>query len=241
MADKETVIKGVRAAFEREREINLHRYPIRMDYRDGDLTLEGEVKSVAAKKLAMELAIAVPGVSIIVDRLRVEPAVRMGDGAILDAVRDALIEETVLQNCALRVKSKGQSELVREALLEPSGSIEISVEDGVVLLDDRVTNLIQKRLAGVLAWWVPGSRDVINGVEVDPPEVDRDDLVTEAVRVVLEKDRFVHADHIRVSVKNYVVTLDGVARTETEKRMAENDAWYVFGVDKVVNHLTVQR
>jgi osmotically-inducible protein OsmY len=241
MTDKETVLKEVRAALERERRINLHRYPIRMDYGNGELTLEGEVETLAAKKLSMELAIAVPGVSIIVDRLRVEPSVRMGDGAVLDAVRDALIEEPVLQNCAIRIRSKGRVETAREALLEPSGSIEISVDDGVVLLDDRVTNLIQKRLAGVLAWWVPGSRDVINGVEVNPPEEDRDDLVAEALRIVLEKDRFVHADQIRVSAKNYVITLEGVVRTEVEKRMAENDAWYVFGVDKVVNNLTVRR
>jgi hypothetical protein len=30
-----------------------------------------------------------------------------------------------------------------------------------------------------------------------------------------------------------------VVRNETEKRMAECDVWYVFGVDKVINQLTV--
>jgi hypothetical protein len=25
-------------------------------------------------------------------------------------------------------------------------------------------------LAGVLAWWVPGVRDVVDGIELDPPE-----------------------------------------------------------------------
>jgi hypothetical protein len=39
----------------------------------------------------------------------------------------------------------------------------MSVNNGVVLLDDHVNGLTQKRLAGVLAWWVPGNRDVING------------------------------------------------------------------------------
>ena len=51
------------------------------------------MEHVAAKKLSMELAIAVHGVSGIVDRLHVVPSTRMGDGAILDAVRDALLQE----------------------------------------------------------------------------------------------------------------------------------------------------
>ena len=59
MTEKEQIIKAVRAAFEHEPRINLHKYPVEMDFKDGVLTLEGEVQNVAAKKLAMELAIAV--------------------------------------------------------------------------------------------------------------------------------------------------------------------------------------
>ncbi len=240
MPDKDTVLKTVRAAFEHERRINLHRYPIQMDFCDGVLTLEGEVEHIAAKKLALELAIVVPGVSGIVDRLHVEPAERAGDGAILDAVRNALLQESALESCTIHVRSKERVETVRESRFEPHGMIEVSVTDGVVLLDDHVTNLAQKRLAGVLAWWVPGSRDVVNGLEVTPPEDDHDDEVTDAVRIVLEKDPFLNADQIRVSTRNYVVTLEGLVRTEAQKQMAESDAWYVFGVDNVINRLDVQ-
>ena len=108
------------------------------------------------------------------------------------------------------------------------------------MLNGRVSSLSQKRLAGVLAWWVPGSRDVVNGLEVLPPEEDNDDEVTEAVRIVLEKDPFVNAAQIRVSAASYVVTLSGLVSTEKEREMAESDAWYVFGVDKVINKLEVQ-
>lgn len=239
MRGKEEVLKEVRAAFEHERRINLHRCPVHMDFTDGVLTLEGELENIAAKKLAMELAIAVPGVTGIVDRLRVAPAERMGDRAILNAVCDALLGEPALQNCTIKRKAKGKMTVVSESRAEPHGVIEVSVKDGVVLLDDHVPSLSQKRLAGVLAWWVPGSRDVINGMAVDPPEEDTDDDVTEAVRMVLEKDRFLKADQIQVSTRNFVVTLDGVVRTEAQKEMAEFDAWYVFAVDKVVNNLTV--
>ncbi len=240
MADRDQVIKTVRAAFERDRRINLHHYPIAMAFEDGALTLEGEVESIAAKKLAMELAIAVPGVSGIVDRLHVEPAERMTDGAILDAVRNALLQEPALETCTIRVKHKGRIDTVREARYEPHGVMEISVTDGVVLLDDHVVNLSQKRLAEVLAWWVPGSRDVVNGLEVSPPEDDTDDEVTDAVRLVLEKDPFVDAGQIRVSTRNFVVTLDGVVRSPGQKQMAEHDAWYVYGVDNVINRIEVR-
>lgn len=238
---EEEVLKAVRAAFEHERRINLHRYSIRMGFSDGVLTLEGEAENIAAKKLAMELAIVVPGVAGIVDRLRVAPAERMGDKAILNAVRDALLDELALENCTIKVKYKGKVETVRASTAEHHGVVEVSVEDGVVLLDDHVPSLAQKRLAGVLAWWVPGSRDVVNGMAVDPREEDDDDEVTEAVRMVLEKDRFLNADQIRASTKNSVVTLEGIVRTEAQKEMAEFDAWYVFGVDKVVNKLEVRR
>jgi osmotically-inducible protein OsmY len=96
-------------------------------------------------------------------------------------------------------------------------------------------------LAGVLAWWVPGSRDVVNGLEEAPPEEDNDDEVTDAVRLVLEKDPFVNADQIRISTQNYVVTLEGLVLNKEVKEMAEFDAWYVFGVDKVVNKLIVEQ
>ncbi|WP_454063030.1 hypothetical protein [Candidatus Nitrospira salsa] len=56
------------------------------------------------------------------------------------------------------------------------GVINPSVTDGAVLLDDHVPRLSQKRLAGVLAWWVSGSRDIINGMAVEPDEDDNDEV-----------------------------------------------------------------
>lgn len=240
MTSEGQVLTAVRAAFEREPRINLHKYPVRMEFSDGVLTLEGEAEHVAAKKLSLELAIAVPGVTGIVDRLHVTPSTHMGDGAILDAVRNALLHAPGLQNCTIQVKRKGIWETVREAAVAPHGVIQLSVTDGVVLLDDHVTSLIQKRLAGVLAWWVPGSRDVINGMEVVPPQEDSDEEIAKAVRLVLEKDPFVNAERIHVTVKKSVVTLEGDAPSEPQKEMAEFDAWYVFGVDKVDNRLEVR-
>ncbi|MBI5776901.1 MAG: BON domain-containing protein [Nitrospirae bacterium] len=237
---KAHVLKAVRAAFERAPRINLHKYPVHMDFQDGALTLEGEVEHIAAKKLCLELAIAVPGVTGIVDRLHVAPATWMGDGAILDAVRDVLLQEPSLQSCTIKLKRKGRVETARAVTTRPHGIIEVSVKDGVVLLDDHVSSLAQKRFAGVLAWWVPGSRDVVNGMAVEPPQEDSDEEITKTVRMVLKKDPFVNVDRIRVNTDKAVVTLEGDVPSEAQKEMAEFDVWYMFGVDKVVNRLEVR-
>jgi osmotically-inducible protein OsmY len=176
-------------------------------------------------------------VTDLVDRLHVIPSTHMGDGMILDAVRDALLQEPGLQNCTIRVKHGATWETVRNVTVTPHGVIHVSVTDGVVLLEDHVTSLIQKRLASVLVWWVPGIRDVINGMEVVPLQEDSDEEIAKAVRLVLEKDRFVNAERIRVTVKQAVVTLEGDATSAPQEEMAELDAWYVFGVDKVDNRL----
>jgi osmotically-inducible protein OsmY len=240
MSKNHHIIKAVQAALEHEPRINLHTHPVTIRYEDNVLTLEGEVQDIAAKKLCMELAIAVPGVTGIVDRLHVTPAVRIGDGAILTAVRDVLLQEPALRDCAIRVRNKGKVETIREAATPNSGVIELSVNDGVVLLDDHVPSLAKKCLAGVLAWWVPGSRDVVNGMAVDPLEEDNDEELLDTVRLVLTRDPLVDADQIRVSAKHSVVTLEGLVINDVQRRAAENDAWFVFGVDKVVNNLKVQ-
>jgi osmotically-inducible protein OsmY len=221
-----------------EARIDVVHHPIRLTLSDGDLVIEGEVADIAAKKLALERAAAVAEVRGIVDRLRVAPAERMGDGAIRDLVRDALLAEPALDECSIRVSVKEAWEAVRN-LDSAAGSIDITVSDGVVTLDGQVPGLGLKRVAGVLAWWVPGSRDVINGLGVTPPEEDNDGEISDAVRLALEKDPLVNPDQIRVSTRNAVVILQGQVPTESECEAAEFDAWYVFGVDKVINQIRV--
>lgn len=237
MPTPSAILKAVQAAFEHEPRINLHQYPIHFALSNGDLIVDGEVANVAAKKLGLELAASVPGTTGIVDRLRVVPAQQMGDGAIRDHVRDAFLQEPVLQACTIQAWTKDQLETYREEFEEPAGVITIEVEDGVVTLNGRVPSLSHKRLAGVLVWWVPGSRDVINGLDVSPHQEDNDEEITEALSLVLEKDPFLHAGQIQISTQNAVVTLEGLVANEPAKDMAEFDAWYIFGVDKVVNNL----
>ena len=241
MTGDQGVVREVRATLEKEPRIDLHRDNVRMQFNDGVMTLEGEVANIAAKRLTLELAAAPPEVSGIVDRLHVTPAQVMGDGEIADHLQRALLGDSSFDGCAIVVSVRTKTRTIRELAPERQCDwIEIHVDKGIVTLNGQLPSLSHKRLAGVLAWWVPGSRDVVNGIAVEPVEEDNAAEVIDAVRIALEKDAFVNATQIRIDCEERVVTLSGLATSETEQAMAEFDAWAVFAVDNVINHIDVR-
>lgn len=233
------VLSEVRAALELEPRINLHQFPLLIS-RDasGTLFLEGETENIAAKKVVLEVAASTPGVTGVVDRLHVAPVRRMADSEICDYVCDSLRDEPALENYTVR--KAHQWSRVREPDHD-DGLLEVSVEDGVVTLRGTVKDTAHKSLAGVLAWWVSGTRDVVNGLEVDPPRPISDAEIAAAIRLVLEKDPLVEAAAIRVLARNSVVVLEGYVANRAEKEMAEMNAWYVVGVDFVINRLEIRQ
>jgi osmotically-inducible protein OsmY len=205
---------------------------------DGTATIQAEVDNIAVKRLALERLAATKGVTAIVDRLRVKPAQPMSDDGILDHLRKAFFAEPAFAALRITERKAGRRKFVQDAP-NPRGEIEIEVKKGVVILNGRVPGLVSKRLAGVLAWWVPGSRDVVNGIAVEPPGEDSPDEIEEAVRIALDKDPFVDESQVRVGVRHRTVRLTGAVRSREARDAAEWDAWYVFGVDDVVNELEV--
>lgn len=244
MNPREAITRQIHGLLERERRINLHRFPIGISNADGVAVLEGEVGDIAAKKLALELAGSVPGVRGVVDRLRVAPGARpgegrRGDGEIRDSLARRFLEQPEFRNCSLRKHTNERDEVLREGNGDSVGDIEVSVADGVIVLEGRVISQPHRLFAGVLAWWTPGRRDVVNALEVEPAYDERDDEVAEALRLVLEADPEIDAAQVRPAVRQWVVTLEGNVPTEEQKRRAEMDAWYLSGVDRVVNNLQV--
>jgi len=236
----DAVRKQVHAALEREARINLHRHPIRIETADGTVTLEGEVADVAAKKLALGLAAAAQGVRGVVDRLRVKPGERRGDGAIRDAVARLLLEQPELKSCSfLNLKSNGSMQVLRRVERDAAGEIGISVTDGVILLEGHVISQPHRRFAGAVAWWTGGRRDVINDLKVRPEYEDRDDEVAEALHLVLDADPELDADQIRGSCNGKVIWLDGAVPSELQKQRAELDAWSLAAIRGVVNRLEI--
>ncbi|HZD20746.1 MAG TPA: BON domain-containing protein [Burkholderiales bacterium] len=241
MNPRESITRQIHGRLEREPRINLHRHAISISNADGVAILEGEVGDIAAKKLALELAASVANVRGIVDRLRVAPGERRGDGAIRDSLSRLLLEQPEFRNCTIRSHSNEKTELLREGNHDPVGDIEIAVADGVIALEGHVISLPHRLYAGVLAWWTPGRRDVVNALELRPRYDERDDEVTEALRLVLEADSAIDAAQIRPRCEKWVVTLEGSVPSEAQKRRAELDAWYLSGVNRVINKLQVNR
>lgn len=237
MIRAEEVVGAVLATLEREPRVNVHEYPIQIDYDNGVITLAGEVSGVAAKKLVLELAAAPRPVTGVVDRLRVAPAERMEDGAIRDHVCNALLSENSFDGYSIRALVKQEIEPVRS--VDSRYVVDVEVTEGVVILNGAVESISHKRMAGVLAWWVPGSRDVVNGLEVLPVMEDNDEEVADILRLVLEKDPMVNSSQLRPSCRNLVVTLEGMVASESAKAAAEADAWFLFGVNGVVNRITI--
>jgi len=235
----DAVRKQVHAALERESRVNLHRHPVRIASADGTVTLEGEVADVAAKQLALQLARAVQGVRSVVDRLRVAPGERRGDGAVRDSAARLLLQQPELRGCSLNVRTNEKIEVLHRVAENPAGEIQLSVTDGVVVLEGHVISQSHRRFAGAVAWWTPGRRDVINALEVRPAYEDRDDEVAEVMRLVLEADPELDADQIRTNCNGKVVFLDGTVPNDQQKRRAEQDAWSLAAIRGVVNRLEI--
>jgi len=243
------ILERVRAALHSEPRLGPSFRPERLEIAaDGTLTVEGEVASVAAKKRALTVAAAQAGVTAIVDRLHVTPSAPMGDAEIRAHLRRYFTEDPAFAGLMVRQLHHEDYrpayepvyEIVAEGRPDLPGHIDIEVRDGVVTLNGQVPGLNSQRLAGVMAWWVPGVRDVINGLAVEPPEEDAPIRVEEAVRTALERDPCLDASQVRVGVRGAEVRLTGVLPTAELGEMAEQDAWCVLGVDNVINEILVR-
>ncbi|HET7650531.1 MAG TPA: BON domain-containing protein [Gammaproteobacteria bacterium] len=230
MEQHQELTSALLAAFEKDPDINLHESAIRVSYRE-NLRLEGQVANIIVKRKARRIATQLSGLSDIEDRMRLRPGqVRIGK-ALLDAVVNALSQEPAFRDFAIHAVSRG------DGVQDVSGWVGVAVDDCQVRLDGMVNSLSHRRLAEVIAWWVPGTCDVHNHIRVQPAEKDTDDELTDAIMMVLEKDPMLHAETISPHVKARIVTLTGTVHSQEQRRMAIYDCWYVAGVHDVNSEL----
>jgi osmotically-inducible protein OsmY len=239
MQETRKMIQTAQAALERRPEINLHRYPIALSLEDGVIIMRGEVENIVAKRLARRELAGLFGVEHVLDQLSVRPGQPRGDGAIAVSLEQMLRQERALRDYSVSVR------VLDAAGISPGGSadgsvIAAGVHASVVLLEGVVESLSHRRLVDVLAWWTPGVSGVENHVQVSPPQHDSDAEMTDALRMVLEKDPLLDAGQIKVRVDDRRVTLEGLVPGEAQRNMALADAWYVLGVHDVDNRLQVR-
>ncbi|HEY9720501.1 MAG TPA: BON domain-containing protein [Oscillatoriaceae cyanobacterium] len=198
-------------------EVRFRGLDIHVDVQNGEVSLTGQVDELRDKRLAVNLVRRMREVGRVQDKLRLATVSDLDDKRVVQHVQDGLMQDPNVQRFAVRVNA----------------------ENGLVTLEGEVDSLEAKRLIGLIAWWVPGTADVVNALNVVPPQEDSDDDLHDSIRQAFEKDVLVNADQIDSSVKDGVITLIGTVASEEERLAAEHDCYYVLGVQHVVNRLEV--
>lgn len=198
-------------------EVRFRGLEIHVAVENGQVRLTGQVDELRDKRLAVNLVRRMREVGTVRDQLRLATVSDFDDKRLVQHVEDGLMQDPYVQGIPIRVRA----------------------DNGVVSLEGQVESLEAKRLAGLIAWWVPGTADVENALEVVPPQTDSDNDLQDSIRQALEKDVLVNADQIDSTVRDGVVTLIGAVASEEERLAAEHDCYYVWGVQQVVNRLEV--
>lgn len=221
----------IRAALERDPDIDLDRYPITI--RVDDLVhMEGEVEDIIAKRKAVRIARSTAKTARIVDRLRIARDEQVTDDELRDGALEALRGESAFADMDIRTGADKPADRERDW-------IRIAAIDCVVRLTGEVNSLSHRRLAEVIAWWAPGARDVNNHLHVRPPEEEHDEEISDAARMVFDKQPALDAEQISVVTRDREITLRGAVFSEDQKRIAARDCWYIPGVHAVHNDLQV--
>lgn len=198
-------------------EVRLRGRDINVAVEDGAVVLKGQLPELAEKRMAVNIVRRMREVGDVKDQLRLVSSTEMTDKQIQQHVEDGLQQERAIHD----------------------RQIQVAVMDGVVTLTGTLDNIEEKCLAGLIAWWVPGVTDCDNQINIEPEMDLADDALLDVIRQAFEKDVLVNPDTIGVAVQDGTVTLMGSVGSEEERTAAEHDAYYIWGVQHVINRLEI--
>ena len=187
----------------------------------GVVTLTGRVKSVWGKNEAVKRALKVEGVSTVQDELEI--AFGESDKKVAEAI-------------AQKIRTY--------AFYTVYDNIEMSINEGHVLLDGRVTMPFKADVIGELASKVMGVQSVTSTIETLPVNIGDDRLRQDIYRRIYGDLTFSSYRNwidppVHIVVERGHVTLTGGVNSKVEKRKAEVIARTTFGVFSVKNKLAV--
>lgn len=192
---------------------------VTISVQNGAVTLSGTTTSLAQKLSIINTVRRTIGVTSVVDRANVVPAVKWPDAKISEAVRQAL---------ALNLSK------------DERNAITVRVQNGVVTLTGTLPSSYPKQVVGVLASLVTGVVEVRNEIVVRPTQTRSDTEILADVITLFSKNPIIPSKQIAVTVSNGVVTLSGVVSTFVQADQAESSARFVPGVIDVRNLLYVR-
>ncbi|WP_447968166.1 BON domain-containing protein [Nitrospira sp. M1] len=207
----EAITRAVESTLMLDENVPSHLIDIRTE--QGIVTLVGVLPHYRAKDRAGKLTETVKGVESVINGLTVTVSKR-SDEEILEKVSQVLNDDPATD----------------------SYEIDASVEHGTVTLTGTVPSWAARDLSEWVASGVYGVRDIKNQLFIDLKEARLDEVIQDEIQKRLEADVWVNEDGVLVSVKNGVVTLDGVVGSVAEKRRVESDV-QVAGVKEVDDRL----
>jgi osmotically-inducible protein OsmY len=143
------------------------------------------------------------------------------------------------------IATKLGSEFVKNGLKNPGNSVDITVNEGRVLLTGIVRDKKRAQLALDLAWKINGVKEVIDEIQLSnsglrPKDFSKsiaDYLISAQVETKLLFGRNVSSLNYKITTVNKVVYLIGVASDAEEIRKVLTITAKVRGVEKVVNYI----
>jgi len=202
---------------------------IKIQSRDGAVTLTGIVSENFHKSLAQETVADLPGVTSVDNRLEVKGAAPTAnsDAWLRDKVKVALLFHRSVSAAAT----------------------EVDVKDGIVTLRGVAASQSQKELTTEYARDVEGIKDVKNEMTVSnttkktPRTVGEkidDASITAQVNMTLLNHRSTSVLNTKVKTKRGMVTVVGKARNAAEKELVTKLISDINGVKSVRNRMTIE-
>jgi len=201
---------------------------IKIESKDGSVTLTGTVSEESHKSLAQETVADLPGVKNVDNKLEVKGE-RPAETS--DAWITAKVKATLLFHQSV------------------SAMTEVNTTDGVVTLQGEATSQAQKDLTTEYAKDVEGVKDVKNEMTVSKTskkthrttgdKID-DASITAQVKVALLFHRSTSALSTTVKTKHGIVTVGGKANNEAEKDLVTKLVKDIKGVKGVKNQMTIE-
>lgn len=201
---------------------------IRVQVKDGTVTLQGTVDSWQEMYLGEEVVKKVPGVKRVVNDITINSKIQRSDKELQEEIQRRLAADVWVD----------------------ANVLEVQVQDGHVTLKGVVSSRAEKTQAALDAF-VMGVQSVDDrGIQVDPerqqdmrrvmPVSPKNDAeIARTATAALHYDPRLRDMVIKVSVVRGVATLTGTVDTLEAKQAAEQDARNTLGVWHVWNHLRV--
>jgi osmotically-inducible protein OsmY len=142
------------------------------------------------------------------------------------------------------ISTKLGTKFLENGLKNPGNSVDVTVNEGRVLLTGIVREEQKAKLASELAWKVEGVKEVIDEIQLrddfkakDVSNAFRDYLVSIEIETKLLLGKKITSSNYQITTVGKTVYLLGVASDNAEMQKVLSIAAKVRGVDKVVNHV----